>query len=603
MCGIAGFTGKKNLRKLSRMLAILEHRGRDGRTLFYGGHVHLGMNRLAIIDLTRDLYPMRYKHYVLVFNGEIYNYRELKKHLRVHGVVFTTTSDAEVILPLFHRYGSKAFAMLEGMFAISLYDTKKKQILLVRDKSGEKPLYYAHSPSGLMFASEIKVLLSVESGRKTIDYSGLSQYLRQGFVFSPDTLVRTVQKVPPSNCLTYDVATNRMRVTAYWSPRTLSMSGIPVRGSTDVLEALLRQSVRSRLVSDVPVGCFLSGGVDSSLVTYFASQEKQHIRTYSVAFPGLESYDESKFASFIAKRLKTRHTVVDCTADRVRTFFDHIGTLIDEPIIDPAVLPTLLMAREARKRVKVILTGEGADELFGGYDRYRKQLSAERFRRYGKRVPFLLPLLSHVPVRRVQSVSRDLAARYSAQHAWNDTELSHLLLLAPLPFPRHRYLEAYTTTNPFLAMQLTDFRGYMAEQLLMKIDKSTMAHNLEARAPYLDTNIIDFAFSLEHKDKLRDVHGKYILKKLAERYFPKSFVWRAKHGFDIPLREWFRKELRDYVMQSIDDVVAYKDIFNIKYYTHIVDEHESGQSDHSAKIWSMVVLMNWMKTHDISQYL
>jgi asparagine synthase (glutamine-hydrolysing) len=600
MCGIVGFTGKKNLDKLSHMLAVVEHRGRDGRTLFYTDHVHLGMNRLAIIDLTRNLYPMRYKQYTLVFNGEIYNYQELKKRLRALGVSFTTTSDAEVILPLFYHYGLKAFSMLEGMFAISIYDKKKKQILLIRDKAGEKPLYVMNVTSGFAFASEIKVLLSFNDNKKTIDHSSLSQYLRQGFVFTPDTLVHNIKKVPPSSCLIYDMGTKRARVITYWAPHPHS---VPVRStiqSIDVLEKLLRKSVRMRLVADVPVGCFLSGGVDSSLITHFASLEKPNIQTYSVAFPGYEHYDESEFASFVAKRLKTRHTVVACTAQRVRTLLDHIGTFIDEPIIDPAVLPTILMAQEARKHVKVVLTGEGADELFGGYERYRKQLLLEKFRWYCNKIPLLLIMLSHVPIRRAQIVSHDLTTRYSAQHVWNDKELSQLLLYGYQPLPRHQYLRTYAATNPFLSMQLTDFRGYMAEQLLMKIDKSTMARNLEARAPYLDTHIINFAFSLENRDKLRSVHGKYILKKLAERYFPKSFVWRPKHGFDIPIGDWFRKELRDYVKQSVDDIGLFKGIFNIEYYKRIVDEHESQHSDHSAKIWSILVLVSWMKAHDIS---
>lgn len=600
MCGIVGFTGKKNLRKLSQMLAVVEHRGRDGRTLFYTDQAHLGMNRLAIIDLTRNLYPMRYKQYTLVFNGEIYNYQELKKRLCAHGVSFTTTSDAEVILPLFHLYGFKAFSMLEGMFALSIYDKKKKQILLIRDKSGEKPLYVIRSASGLVFASEIKALLSFDKSRKTLDHSSLSQYLRQGFVFSPDTLVRKIQKVPPSSYLMYDMSTKHTCVTAYWSPRPKFVSVGNTNRLIGTLEELLQKSIRLRLIADVPVGCFLSGGVDSSMVTYFASQEKPNIQTYSVAFPGYEQYDESEFAFIVARRLKTRHTVVACTAERVRTLFDHIGTFIDEPIIDPAVLPTLLMAAEARKHVKVVLTGEGADELFGGYERYHRQLLVERFRYYCSQMPLLLTVLSYIPYQRVQNVSRDLPTRYSAQRVWNDKELSQILLYPPQPLPRHRYLQSYAATNPLLAMQLTDFRGYMAEQLLMKIDKSTMAYNLEARAPYLDTDIINFAFSLEHSKKLQSFHGKYILKKLAERHFPNSFVWRPKHGFDIPLRDWFRKELRDYVEQSVDDTRLYKEIFNVEYYKHIVNEHESEISDHSAKIWSILVLVSWMKAHDIS---
>lgn len=601
MCGIVGFTGKKNIHKLSQLLALVGHRGRDGKTPFYADGVHLGMNRLAIIDLTHNPHPLKYKQYTLVFNGEIYNHKEIRKRLRKKGVRFGTACDAEVILPMFDLYGPRAFSMLEGMFAIALYDSAKKRLVLARDKSGEKPLYIANNP--FSFASEIKVLLRLDKRANALNKAALSEYLTHGSVLAPQTLALGIRKLPPSTYMVYDTVSQKETVRSYWDPTKHIRLSLDTSGEADYagrLEVLLRHSVKLRLEADVPVGCFLSGGIDSSLVTYFASREKPNIQTYSVSFPGYDDYDESRFASLIAQKLQTRHTVVECTAKNIRSLIDQIGTLIDEPIVDPAVLPTLLLAKEARKQVKVVLTGEGADELFGGYDRYRNQLAVERLRHVGGRLPLFLESFSLSPIRRFRNISKHLVERYSAQSVWNKRDLEQLLIGGRQLFHLHYYLRRYAETNPLLSMQLTDYRGYMAEQLLMKIDKSTMAENLEARAPYLDTKIISFAFGLPPNQKIRYLHGKYILKKVAERHFPKSFVWRAKHGFDIPLREWFRDELRDYVDRSIECLGEYANMFRVDYYKHIVDEHMDKNHDHSGKIWSILVLVRWMKGHNIS---
>ena len=597
MCGIVGFTGKKNFSTLSRLLQLIEHRGRDGKTLFFSQGVHLGMNRLAIIDLSRHLYPMKYMQYTLVFNGEIYNYQELKQRLIKKGVSFFTTSDAEVILPLFALYGWKSFAMLEGMFAIAIYDDVKNRMILSRDKFGEKPLYYMKTVSGIAFASELKVLLSFPKAPAQFDKVSLPQYLTHGFVFAPDTLIRSVHKIPPSNYLIYQMSTRTTNIKKYWEPirHILPFLNNKEKCPEDQLDALLRRSVHLRLVADVPVGCFLSGGIDSSLITLFASQEKQNLRTYSVSFPGYASYDESAFASFVARQLKTKHSVVHCTPQHVQVLLDHIGAFVDEPIIDPAVLPTLLMAQEARKNVKVVLTGEGADELFGGYTRYAKQFFAETIRNH-------IPLASCIfalPGHRMRLLSKTLAERYSAQNVWTNEEIGRLLKYKFAPPFQHPYLRKYSIVNPLLSMQLTDYRGYMAEQLLMKIDKSTMAKNLEARAPYLDSNLISFALGLPISEKIRLTNGKYILKKVAERYFPKSFVFRNKHGFDVPLDDWFRKDLKSYVYQSLDSLSAYGELFNIDYYREIIFDHMEGRSNNANRIWSMIVLGNWLSHYKV----
>jgi len=598
MCGIVGFTGKKNLSKLSSLLVRIEHRGRDGRAMFYDRGIHLGMNRLAIIDLSPNLYPMKYKQYRLIFNGEIYNYQDLKQELIHQGISFSTTSDAEVILPLFALYGLKAFDKLEGMFAICIYDRVRRRIILARDKSGEKPLYYMQGASGFVFASEMKVLLSFDTKKRKLNRGRLPQYLTQGFIYAPDTLVREIKKIPPSSYVMYDIRRKTLTGKEYWEPvRHFTFLKNTEEGHVvDYLDALLRDSVRLRLLADVPVGCFLSGGVDSSLVTLFAAQQKRNMHTFSVSFPGYARDDESHYASRVAKQLGTNHTVVRCTPQRVYELFKNIGMLIDEPIVDPAFLPTLLMAEEARKHVKVVLTGEGADELFGGYSRYMKQLVGESIRR---KFPFMPHLSATIPIHQFQALSKTLQERYSAQGIWNTQSLIRLLKGKVTMLFKHRYLQTYAASNPLLSMQLADYRGYMAEQLLMKIDKSTMAKNLESRAPYLDSRIISFAFGLPPSEKIRLTRGKYILKKVAERYFPQSFVWRSKHGFDVPLDDWFRKDLREFVYQSADLVSTYNELFITGYYEQIVSDHMKGTSNNADKIWSMIVLTDWLTRHHI----
>ena len=601
MCGIVGFTGTNNRYKLNSLLSLIEHRGRDGRSCYSSRDIQMGMNRLAIIDLSPNLYPMRYKHYVLVFNGEIYNFNDLKLRLQSQGVHFKTKSDAEVILPLFYRYGPKAFDMFEGMFAICIYDTKKHQIILARDKSGEKPLYVTQTQSGIVFASEIKVLLSIPDVLKKIDYSGLPHYLTHGFVCAPDTLIKNIKKIPPACYVVYEIKTKRLHTYPYWKPvrQHSRLSSDAIAKNEQTLDGLLRKSVGLRLVADVPVGCFLSGGMDSSLITYYASHVKPNIHTYSISFPHHGEQDESQYALYVAKRLQTRHTQIECTSKAVYELFNNIETFIDEPIIDPAVLPTLLLAKEARKTVKVVLTGEGADELFGGYTRYAGELVKEFVHR--RVTPFSVAgFFWRTAFRnKFQHVLQNLQDRYSPQHAWTHKELTGLLGYHPSPRAQNSFVH-FAYTNPLLFMQLTDYRGYMAEQLLNKIDKSTMARNLEARAPYLDSSVINFAFSLPNNQKIRFLQGKYILKKVAQRYFPLSFVWRPKHGFDVPLADWFRKDLKPLVYQSLESLSFYRELFHIDYYQKIITDHMENRSDNANKIWSMVVLGNWLTRHKIT---
>jgi asparagine synthase (glutamine-hydrolysing) len=606
MCGILGFTGRNNPRLLKRLLGTMRHRGFDDQGFFAAGGLNLAMNRLAINDLRRGLYPMTYKHYVLVFNGEIYNYPHLKKQLEKVLVPLTSRCDAEVILPLFHRFGPKAFTRLEGMFAFAIFDRKKKQLILARDKAGEKPLYFLKAGSALIFASEMKAIIAYAKYQGIpvkLDLPSLVECLSQGFVAGSKTLLQSVAKLPPAHYVVYDLRSLRLIKKAYWNPPVTPLLSIRSEESArNHLTSLIQDSVAKRLLSDVPVGCFLSGGLDSSLVTYFAAQHLPNLKTFSITFPESLRHNEADYSSLVASWLGTDHTVIPCTGKTVAAVVHDIGEYIDEPVIDPAVLPTFLLAKQARRSVKVVLTGEGADELFGGYHRYLKELALARLQRLARRTPFLNLAYRLMTPDSIDAYLTPLAHHDRPQTIWRPSQLRQLLDLGTTQFPisAGMALRLPADTNPLLAMQLTDFRGYLPEQLLMKIDKITMRHTLEARAPYLDTRLTNFALRLPRHLKIKGIHGKYLLKQVAQTYFPKSFVWRLKHGFSVPLDRWLRADLRTAAQDSLADLKAYQPLFNITLYRQVIQEHLDNRSNHKHKIWSMIVLTQWLKHYKIS---
>ena len=606
MCGIVGFSGKRDRGRLRLLLKMLEHRGRDEDVDGFTAGVNFGMTRLAMNDLTPGLYPQTYQHYHLVYNGEIYNFPELKKKLQQKGYDCTTRCDAEVILPLFDVYGIEAFRMLEGMFAIAIIDTRKKKVILARDTAGEKPLYYLHSGSSFAFSSEMKALLCPGFSTRKLDLSGLQQYLQQGFVSSPHTMVRDIKKLPARHCLEWNIQqpTKPPTVTQYWYPHIAPPKSRQNDESLlQQLDTLLDTSVKMRLLSDVPIGGFLSGGVDSSLITYYATKHSQNFRTYSVIFPDSARDDESQFSKKVALMLGTDHTEIPCTHNSLFAVLDTLGKDIDEPLNDPATLPTYLLAQEARKKQKGILTGEGSDEVFGGYDRYWKEVYAWLLRRHTRITSLLFKTKPLLPAKLAQKLNRVLtptSEHYHTQSIWTPEELQQLI---PFPVQRIQFPEVLSdneTQNPFLGMQLTDLEGYLPDQLCMKVDKMTMRQNLEARAPYLDSRVIEFGLSLPLNCKMNGNTGKPLLKQLAEQYLPADIVRRKKHGFSLPVDQWFREELQDVAQSTLGDLKNYPDVFDAVEYEKILKDHLEGAQDSGNKIWGFLVLFQWMKEFSIT---
>ena len=353
------------------------------------------------------------------------------------------------------------------------------------------------------------------------------------------------------------------------------------------------------MIADVPVGCFLSGGVDSSLITYFAAKQVKNLPTYSVSFPGFIKLDETKYAQQSAKICGTKHTVIPFTPKKVRPIIENIGSLIDEPIIDAAFLPLYLLAQRARKDIKVILTGDAGDELFAGYQRYQKELLLERAREFFKFIPAASWFFAKIPFSKLSRLAKPLKENYSSQKLWNKKMLGQFL--SPDKNFVFQQRIKVKTENPLSFMQKTDLLGFLAEQLLMKTDKATMTHSLEARLPYLDSKIINFAFELPSKYKLKGIQGKYLLKKVAEQYFPKSLVWRKKQGFSVPLNYWFKKELKDIVYDSIKALKEFSSLFDCQYYQYIVKQHMESEKNYADQIWGIIVLTKFLKYHRFNE--
>ncbi|OGV92695.1 asparagine synthase (glutamine-hydrolyzing) [Microgenomates group bacterium RIFCSPLOWO2_01_FULL_47_10] len=598
MCGIVGFTGTKNPAQITVALKSIANRGRDEDSIFSQNNINLGMTRLSIVDLQPKLFPMRYKHYVLVYNGEIYNYAHLKSKLEKAGITFRSKNDGEVILPLFDRYKEKAFAMLDGMFAIAIYDTRRQKLYLARDKMGEKPLYYTQYQDQLYFASELKAVLKL-TPRRDLNHAVLGEYLSQGFVFAPHTLVNNVFCLKRGQCVCYSQTTQSFTRHEYWSS---PISTLAPHSSTsdliDELEGLLDTTVKSRLMADVPIGTFLSGGIDSSLITFFATIYKKDVNTYSVTFPHHPKNDERIFAQKASQWLSTRHHEIVCTPSSVKPIVENIGSLIDHPISDPACLPTYLLAHEARKAVKVVLTGEGADEIFGGYHHYWKELLAHKFKNsFGGKILQPATALLAKKFGRLQKITTTLATHYNTQGIFNAQEVT-LLLGHPSSLIMPGILTKYSLTNPLLGMQLTDMTGYLPEQLFMKVDKMTMANNLEARAPFVSPDIVAFGLALPEYLKAGLFQGKWLLKKIAEKHFPKYMVWRPKHGFTLPLGEWLNGEL-SFVLRELTLLLPSVNYLNPGYYHNLIEGHRGGKANHADKIWTLYVLLKWMHEYKI----
>jgi asparagine synthase (glutamine-hydrolysing) len=623
MCGIAGFVnsgGREASREiLERMNRAMVHRGPDDDGFYINENVGLAMRRLAIIDLAHGKQPIHNadRSKWIVFNGEIYNYRELRADLEKRGHKFYTNSDTEAIIHLYDRYGVDCLQYLRGMFALAIWDERGQELFLARDRVGKKPLLYSHQPNGdLIFGSEFSALLEHPAISREVDNEAIDAYLSFLCVPAPMTAFREIRKLEPGHWLKWK--DGRIEIERYWLPDFSKKTKITEEEAIEETTRILRESTKLRLISEVPLGAFLSGGVDSSTVVALMAQESSSpVKTFSIGFEE-QDFSELKYAKRVAEHVGAEHhefIVRPNALDVLPTLVEHYG----EPYADSSAIPTYYVAKETRKHVTVALNGDGGDESFAGYERYAAMLAAEA---YGRWPSFLRKLLIELPVSlwptselkktRARDVKRFLQAaslpKNERYFRWMSTfsrdskpELYTPQFAASVSGENAlRFLDqwfARTNGSGMLdATLLTDQMTYLPNDLLVKVDIATMTNSLEARSPFLDHNMIEFAASLPENLKMRRLKPKSLLKKVAARLVPKEVVYRRKMGFGVPIGKWFRGEMKDFVREALlSEKALDRGIVKREMLERYVNEHTCGERDHAFQIWTLLMLELWFQ--------
>jgi len=607
------------------MAARLFHRGPDSGGEYRLPHLALAIRRLSIIDLETGDQPLSNEagDVTLVFNGEIYNYRELCEGLRARGHFLKSHSDGEAIIHLYEEMGPDCLRELNGMFAIALWDERAKRLLLARDRAGEKPLFYWRKDSTLVFASEIKSLLEYPGISRELDPTALTHYFFYGYFPGPNSVYAEIKKLPAAHRMV--VEGGDVSIEPYWRPQEylrppwkLKVTPKQKRDLVEELALRLRQAAESRLVSDVPLGVFLSGGVDSSTIVAIMSElSPGHVNSFSVNFPE-KSFNEEAYSTLVAKRFRTQHHVLNADKARMLEALMMLIEYLDEPIADPAVIPTYMISRFAREHIKVALSGEGSDELFGGYPTYMGARLAERYLKLPaflrhqvfERLQHLYPASSSaVPkgmfLRRfLGHVEKDPARRHQIWFGmFNPAELDQLFShdwQGPQPAsgeifaPVERVLEGARFDETLSELLYLDFRLYLEDNLLVKVDRASMACSLELRTPFLDHRLIEFAEDLPAEFKVRGFELKHLLKRAVERWLPREIVYRQKRGFSVPVASWMRNELRPLVEETLDEAkLRRQGIFNTAFVRQLMQQHFAGKVDNRKTLWTLLCFQLW----------
>ena len=624
MCGICGWVdGKdwdssKSQAVLNGMIGQLVHRGPDDTGAAVGEGFALGMTRLSIIDVRTGHQPIwnEDKTCCIVFNGEIYNFQELRGQLERTGHRFRTKSDSEVILHAFEEWGSDCVPRLKGMFAFAVYDGRKVdrqrspqgRLFLARDRVGKKPLYYYCAGGRFVFASEIKALLAHPKVPKRLYQEMLPLYLSYGYVPDPWTIFEDIRELSPGHFLTFEGGS--LRTHPYWEIPSIR-NDIAEKEALERLEQLICEATASRLISEVPLGAFLSGGLDSSaVVSVMAQLTSEPVETFAIGFSEQNSFNELKYAQLVARVFGTNHREFVVRPDAVG-LLPKLVWHYDQPFADSSAIPTFLVSKLTRNHVTVALTGDGGDELFGGYDRFAAMKVAEVYRKVPEPVRKILEFcIEGLPesteyrsiVRRMrrftQSAVPDLAEGYLSLVGIFERDLIQKLVI---PGDRMDPLEHFETyfrdlagLDPVDQLLHVNMRSYLPGDLLVKVDRMSMANSLEARCPFLDHELVEFAFSLPAQLKIKGLKTKYILKKSLDGLLPTEIVKRKKHGFGVPVGHWFRSSLSDFVREQLlcsqASLHAYfcRDVIQ-----RLVDEHQSGARDHGHKLWALLTFQTW----------
>lgn len=619
MCGIAGLVGRKDqsvdAAQVRAMCRTIVHRGPDDEGIFAKGPVGLGMRRLSIIDLAGGRQPIHNedKSVWVVFNGEIYNFPELRRELESRGHQFYTHSDTEVIVHLYEEMGADCVKKLRGMFAIALYDERKQSLLLARDRLGKKPLHYALDQGRLLFGSEIKTILAVAPHLADIDAEGLLQYFYFGYIPDPFSAFKEIRKLPPGCLLEY--CGGNIQVRQYWDlPEYGTSRPKSEEECLEQLEQRLAEAVRIRLISDVPLGAMLSGGVDSSIVVaLMARASAAPVKTFSIGFRA-EQFNEAEYARLVAKKFGAEHheLIVD---PNIEETLDFLSRMMEEPFGDSSMLPTYYVSRMARQHVTVALSGDGGDELFAGYDRYIVAMNRRQAvphwigRLYRDQLHNLVPPAVYGK-NRAWNASLSERDRYlddvsffPALHRERTLFTEEFLERSgrlPDPLAQFRkYYDEAPAKDPLSRLLYLDMKTYLTADILAKVDRMSMATSLEVRVPMLDHEFVEWAAALPIEWKFRNNTRKYILKKLAERLgVPSELLHRKKQGFQLPLVEWMRNELKEeFFRVLLEPRTLQRGYFKPAAVRNLVNEHLRGRRNRSGLLWRMLVLELWHRNY------
>ncbi|MEE9406235.1 MAG: asparagine synthase (glutamine-hydrolyzing), partial [Candidatus Aenigmarchaeota archaeon] len=585
------------------MMASLSHRGPDDSGTFTDRNVSLGHNRLSIIDLSEKArQPMESEDgsMVMVCNGEIYNFRELRKELEKESHRFSSDSDSEVIVHAYEEWGPKFLDRLRGVFALAVYDRKRGLLVVARDRLGVKPLYYHFDDSKFIFASEIKAIL--EYRKFPLDKESLDDFFTFQYVLAPKTLFGGVRKLRPAEALVLDLKTRKLSSSIYWRPNT-SLMEVSERHFAKELEKLIKESVDMRMVSDVPLGIYLSGGLDSSYITALASENRKDLRTFTVGFG--HHTDETKYARMVADEFGTDHKEViveDMKMDVLPTVTWHL----DVPVVDIAAIPLYIMAKESKKHLTVALAGDGGDEIFGGYDKYKAMAA----RRYYTKVPGALRKPANLLAKRRMGKEKYRRFKELMGKDWLSSYLAYISTFSEEEKRRLYATEFVRAANLDERAKLAtlvkgrgsmeniiylDFKTQLPEDYLMKVDKMTMANAIEARVPLLDQKVVELSMRIPASMKVSRMKTKYMFRKMAAKKLPREIVQRKKSGFTLPTEKWMKEGMREVALQMFES--APKEIIDRKEARKIIEKYERSKRYYTRQLWSIFSFVLWHKMY------
>ncbi len=629
MCGITGIyafnmVGGFHKVNLAKATEVLSKRGPDAQDIYHDDHIGLGHRRLSIIDTSSDSNQPFWddsQRYCLVFNGEIYNYKEIKSDLEQQGVQFRTTSDTEVLLYAYIQYGEECLEKLNGFFAFAIYDKKDRSVFIARDRFGIKPLLYYHDEDKFLFASEMKSLLAYGL-EKSLNYTALYQYLQLNYVPAPHTMLKGVMKLLPGHSIT--IRDGSVDVRQYYQ---LKRNTRPVPQEYEdrkkELKRLLTESVQKRMVADVPLGSFLSGGIDSSVIATLASKENPDLHTFSIGFADEPFFDETSYAKAVAQKIGTNHTVFSLTNKDLYSHLDNILEYIDEPFADSSAIAVYILSQETRKHATVALSGDGADEMFAGYNKhaafYRMQHQGFAEKLVGALSPLwkILPKSRSNPLtnkfRQLDRFSRGMKQSPTDRYwSWagfvsEDKAVQILSNSSQQKIDHQAYhshkkelLNSLDRSGDMTAVLETDMKMVLPNDMLTKVDLMSMANSLEVRVPFLDHDLVAYVFSLSDDDKIDHNIQKKILQDTFRDILPEELYNRPKKGFEVPLLKWFRNEMKTMIIDDLlaDQFIIDQGIFHPKVIKKLKKKlFSSNPGDVHAQIWALVVFQSWWKRY------